>query len=89
MAGSRKARIALFFEEVYRVTDQVSLSPSSVRTENRPIGVSVGPVGAGPAGLALAAELRRRGVETVTVDKIAEGANTSRSRRARAHAGGA
>jgi 2-polyprenyl-6-methoxyphenol hydroxylase-like FAD-dependent oxidoreductase len=36
-------------------------------------------VGAGPTGLALAAELRRRGIETVTVDKIAEGANTSRA----------
>jgi 2-polyprenyl-6-methoxyphenol hydroxylase-like FAD-dependent oxidoreductase len=36
-------------------------------------------VGAGPAGLALSAELRRRGIATVTVDKIAEGANTSRA----------
>jgi 2-polyprenyl-6-methoxyphenol hydroxylase-like FAD-dependent oxidoreductase len=36
-------------------------------------------VGAGPTGLALAAELRRRGIEAVTVDKIAEGANTSRA----------
>ena len=36
-------------------------------------------VGAGPAGLALAAELRRRGVAPVTVDKVAEGANTSRA----------
>ena len=36
-------------------------------------------VGAGPTGLALAAELRRRGIETVTVDKIAEGANSSRA----------
>ena len=33
-------------------------------------------VGAGPTGLALAAELRRRGIETVTIDKIAEGANS-------------
>jgi 2-polyprenyl-6-methoxyphenol hydroxylase-like FAD-dependent oxidoreductase len=30
-------------------------------------------VGAGPTGLALSAELRRRGIETVTVDKIVEG----------------
>jgi hypothetical protein len=29
------------------------------------------------AGLALAAELRRRGIETVTVDKVVEGANTT------------
>jgi 2-polyprenyl-6-methoxyphenol hydroxylase-like FAD-dependent oxidoreductase len=36
-------------------------------------------VGAGPTGLALAAELRRRGIETVIVDKILEGANTSRA----------
>jgi 2-polyprenyl-6-methoxyphenol hydroxylase-like FAD-dependent oxidoreductase len=36
-------------------------------------------VGAGPSGLALAAELRRRGIKTVTVDKVAEGANTSRA----------
>jgi 2-polyprenyl-6-methoxyphenol hydroxylase-like FAD-dependent oxidoreductase len=35
--------------------------------------------GAGPSGLALAAELRRRGIAAVTVDKIAEGANTSRA----------
>jgi 2-polyprenyl-6-methoxyphenol hydroxylase-like FAD-dependent oxidoreductase len=36
-------------------------------------------VGAGPSGLALSAELRRRGIGSVTVDKIAEGANTSRA----------
>lgn len=36
-------------------------------------------VGAGPTGLALSAELRRRGFEPVTVDKTAEGANTSRA----------
>src|SRR5262249_13915172 len=36
-------------------------------------------VGAGPTGLALSAELRRRGFEPLTVDKIAEGANTSRA----------
>jgi 2-polyprenyl-6-methoxyphenol hydroxylase-like FAD-dependent oxidoreductase len=36
-------------------------------------------VGAGPTGLALSAELRRRGIEAVTVDKIVEGANTSRA----------
>ena len=36
-------------------------------------------VGAGPTGLALAAELRRQGIETVVVDKVAEGANTSRA----------
>jgi 2-polyprenyl-6-methoxyphenol hydroxylase-like FAD-dependent oxidoreductase len=36
-------------------------------------------VGAGPTGLALSAELRRCGFEPLTVDKIAEGANTSRA----------
>ena len=36
-------------------------------------------IGAGPTGLALSAELRRRGVEALTIDKIAEGANTSRA----------
>jgi len=36
-------------------------------------------VGAGPTGLTLSAELRRRGFEPVTVDKIAAGANTSRA----------
>ncbi len=36
-------------------------------------------IGAGPTGLVLSAELLRRGVEAVTVDKIAEGANTSRA----------
>ncbi|WP_227368323.1 FAD-dependent monooxygenase [Halomonas sp. M20] len=36
-------------------------------------------VGAGPTGLTLAAELGRRGIDAVTVDKAAEGANTSRA----------
>jgi len=36
-------------------------------------------IGAGPTGLALSAELRRRGIEALTLDKIAEGANTSRA----------
>jgi 2-polyprenyl-6-methoxyphenol hydroxylase-like FAD-dependent oxidoreductase len=36
-------------------------------------------VGAGPTGLALSAELRRRGFEPLTVDKIVEGTNTSRA----------
>ena len=36
-------------------------------------------VGAGPTGLTLSAELRRRGFEPVTVDKVAAGANTSRA----------
>src|SRR5579862_9093575 len=36
-------------------------------------------VGAGPTGLALAGDLRRRGIEVLTVDKLAEGANTSRA----------
>ena len=44
VAVSRKARIALFFDEVYRVIDQVSLSPSTVLIENRPIGVTVRPI---------------------------------------------
>jgi 2-polyprenyl-6-methoxyphenol hydroxylase-like FAD-dependent oxidoreductase len=36
-------------------------------------------IGAGPTGLALSAELRRRGVEALTIDKLAEGTNTSRA----------
>src|SRR5215471_21817478 len=36
-------------------------------------------VGAGPSGLALAAELKRRGVNTVIVDQQPAGANTSRA----------
>lgn len=36
-------------------------------------------VGAGPTGLALAAELRRRNVDALIVDKQAEGANSSRA----------
>lgn len=36
-------------------------------------------VGAGPAGLALATELRRRNVEALLIDKLVEGANTSRA----------
>jgi len=36
-------------------------------------------IGAGPTGLALSAELKRRGVDALTIDKNAEGANTSRA----------
>src|SRR5262245_47894844 len=36
-------------------------------------------IGAGPTGLALSAELRRRGIEALIVDKNAAGANTSRA----------
>jgi 2-polyprenyl-6-methoxyphenol hydroxylase-like FAD-dependent oxidoreductase len=36
-------------------------------------------IGAGPTGLALSTELRRRGIEALTIDKMAEGANTSRA----------
>jgi len=36
-------------------------------------------VGAGPVGLALAAELRRRGIESLLVDRQEAGANTSRA----------
>jgi 2-polyprenyl-6-methoxyphenol hydroxylase-like FAD-dependent oxidoreductase len=36
-------------------------------------------VGAGPVGLALSAELKRRGIDALTIDKIREGANTSRA----------
>ncbi len=36
-------------------------------------------IGAGPTGLALSAELRRRSIAALTIDKIAEGANTSRA----------
>src|SRR5262249_10125876 len=35
--------------------------------------------GAGPTGLALCAELRRCGFQALIVDKVAEGANTSRA----------
>ena len=35
--------------------------------------------GAGPSGLALAAELSRRGVSTAIIDRQAAGANTSRA----------
>jgi 2-polyprenyl-6-methoxyphenol hydroxylase-like FAD-dependent oxidoreductase len=41
--------------------------------------VDVAVVGAGPVGLALAAELRRLGVASVVVDKAVAGANTSRA----------
>lgn len=36
-------------------------------------------VGAGPTGLALAAELKRRNIDALIIDKQAEGANTSRA----------
>ncbi|MGW2306916.1 FAD-dependent oxidoreductase [Actinomadura luteofluorescens] len=36
-------------------------------------------VGAGPAGLSLAASLRQKGVDAVLLDRAAEGANTSRA----------
>ena len=36
-------------------------------------------VGAGPVGLALSADLKRRGIGALTIDKIPEGANTSRA----------
>src|SRR5262245_43266327 len=36
-------------------------------------------VGAGPVGLALGAELKRRGVPALLVDRLAAGANTSRA----------
>ena len=36
-------------------------------------------VGAGPSGLALAAELKRRGVDVAIVDQQPAGANTSRA----------
>src|SRR5262245_28924634 len=36
-------------------------------------------VGAGPTGLALSAELSRRGIEALTIDKLVEGGNTSRA----------
>jgi 2-polyprenyl-6-methoxyphenol hydroxylase-like FAD-dependent oxidoreductase len=36
-------------------------------------------VGAGPSGLALAAELRRLGAEPLLVDRLSDGANTSRA----------
>ena len=36
-------------------------------------------VGAGPTGLALAAALTARGVRTTVIDRLVEGANTSRA----------
>jgi 2-polyprenyl-6-methoxyphenol hydroxylase-like FAD-dependent oxidoreductase len=51
----------------------------SLKLPNLPLKVDILIVGAGPTGLALAVELRRRGIEAVTIDKIAEGANTSRA----------
>ena len=42
-------------------------------------------VGAGPAGLTLAAELRRRGLDTLVLDQQAKGANTSRAAVIHAH----
>jgi 2-polyprenyl-6-methoxyphenol hydroxylase-like FAD-dependent oxidoreductase len=44
-----------------------------------PVKTDVLIVGAGPSGLALSAELRRRGVTALTVDRIAAGENTSRA----------
>jgi 2-polyprenyl-6-methoxyphenol hydroxylase-like FAD-dependent oxidoreductase len=44
-----------------------------------PAHVDVLIIGAGPTGLALSAELRRRGIAALTIDKLAEGANTSRA----------
>ncbi|MGI9071815.1 MAG: FAD-dependent monooxygenase [Bryobacteraceae bacterium] len=41
--------------------------------------------GAGPTGLALSAELRRRGISALTVDRLAEGENTSRAAVVHAH----
>lgn len=42
-------------------------------------------VGAGPSGLALAAELKRLGVSATIIDKQAAGANTSRAAVVHAH----
>jgi 2-polyprenyl-6-methoxyphenol hydroxylase-like FAD-dependent oxidoreductase len=44
-----------------------------------PVQTQVAVVGAGPAGLALACSLTARGVDVVTLDRAAEGANTSRA----------
>lgn len=41
--------------------------------------VEVTVVGAGPTGLALACILRQKGVEVLVLDKVSEGANTSRA----------
>lgn len=46
---------------------------------NTPTSTDVLIVGAGPAGLALAAELERLGVHPTIVDRQAAGANTSRA----------
>lgn len=51
----------------------------SLKLQDLPSTTDILIVGAGPTGLALAAELRRRGIETVIVDRVAEGANTSRA----------
>jgi NADPH-dependent 2,4-dienoyl-CoA reductase/sulfur reductase-like enzyme len=42
----------------------------SLRLLDPPLKTDVLIVGAGPNGLVLSAELRRRGIETVTVDKV-------------------
>jgi len=42
-------------------------------------------VGAGPTGLTLAAELCRRGIPALIVDRLAEGENTSRAAVVHAH----
>ena len=44
-----------------------------------PLQVEILIIGAGPTGLALSAELRRRGIEALTIDKVSDGANTSRA----------
>ena len=46
---------------------------------NLPTYAEVVVVGAGPTGLALAATLRRAGLDVLVFDKLAEGANTSRA----------
>ena len=51
---------------------QVPVQPPATKTD-------VLIVGAGPTGLALAASLAARGVETLIIDRQAEGANTSRA----------
>jgi 2-polyprenyl-6-methoxyphenol hydroxylase-like FAD-dependent oxidoreductase len=55
------------------------------RPRSTPLGADVLVVGAGPTGLTLAAALLARGVSTIVIDRLGEGANTSRAAVVHAH----